>query len=201
MRRNGLAMQTTEGDNRMLTVSERLITAKEFFSDAQPLDGSRQELVRGVIVTMPPPGCRHGLRQGKVFKILDHYGTSTRHGRAVVESGVVTDRDPDTVRGPDVSYWSAERLPLDLEPEGYPEVSPDLCVEVLSPSNQLAKILETLCEYFASNVRMVWVVDPEDRTVTVYRSADEGRLLHISATLSGEDVLPGFSCRVGELFE
>ena len=185
----------------MPIVSEKLITVQEFSQMPSPPDGSRQELVRGVVVTMPPPGFRHGLRQGKVYKILDHYGTSTRHGRAAVESGMVTDRGPDTVRGPDVSYWSAERLPLDVEPEGYPDTSPDLCVEVLSPGNQLAKILEKLREYFANNVRMVWVVDPDDRTLTVYRSADEGRLLHESAMLSGEDVLPGFSCRVGEFFE
>lgn len=185
----------------MPTVAEKLITAGEFARLPNPLDGSRQELVRGVIITMPPPGFRHGLRQGKVYKILDHYGTSTKHGRAVVESGMITDRGPDTVRGPDVSYWSAERLPLDLEPEGYPDTAPDLCVEVLSPGNLLSKILEKLREYFASNVRMVWVVDPEDRTVTVYRCADEGLLLHESAILSGDDVLPGFSCRVGELFE
>ncbi len=185
----------------MPIVSEKLITVQEFSQMPSPPDGSRQELVRGVVVTMPPPGFRHGLRQGKVYKILDHYGTSTRHGRAVVESGMVTDRGPDTVRGPDVSYWSAERLPLDVEPEGYPDTSPDLCVEVLSPGNQLAKILEKLREYFANNVRMVWVVDPDDRTLTVYRSADEGRLLHESAMLSAEDVLPGFSCRVGEFFE
>ena len=78
-------------------LSEKLITAKEFARMPSPLDGSRQELVRGVIITMPPPGFRHGLRQGKVYKILDHYGTSRRHGRAVVESGILTDRDPDTV--------------------------------------------------------------------------------------------------------
>ena len=90
---------------------------------------------------------------------------------------------------------------MDQEPEGYPDTSPDLCVEILSPSNQLAKILEKLREYFASNVRMVWVVDPEERTVTVYRSADQGCLLAESAILSGEEVLPAFSCRVSDLFE
>src|ERR1700677_3722574 len=147
----------------MAVISEKLITADEFVLMPNPSDGSRQELVRGAIITMPPPGFRHGLRQMRIGAKLDHYGTTTGHGRAVVESGVVTDRGPDTVRGPDVSYWSAERLPLDLEPEGYPDTSPDLCVEVLSPGNQMAKILEKLREYFASNVRMVWVVDPEDR--------------------------------------
>jgi Uma2 family endonuclease len=186
----------------MATVAEKLITAEQFARIPAPADGSKQELVRGVIVAMaPPPGFRHGLRQGKVYKLIDNYATSTKRGRAVVESGVRTEHDPDSVRGPDVSYWSVERLPLELEPVGYPDVSPDLCVEVLSPSNTLKKILDKLHEYFASNVRMVWTVDPETRTVTVYRSADEGRVLHENATLNGDDVLPGFTCRVAEFFE
>ena len=86
------------------------------------------------------------------------------------------------------------------DPEVYPEVAADLCVEVLSPGNRLGEIQEKLREYFARGVRMVWVVQPEDRTVTVYRTADEGHLLHESATLTGEDVLPGFSCPVARLF-
>jgi Uma2 family endonuclease len=118
----------------------------------------------------------------------------------VVETGIVTQRGPDTVRGPDISYWSAERLPLDQEPEGYPALAPDLGIEILSPNNVMAKIREKMAEYFQSGVRMVWIVDPEDRTVAVYRSMDEGRVLHENATLSGEDVLPGFSCGVAEFF-
>ena len=91
-------------------------------------------------------------------------------------------------------------MSFDLEPEGYPDVAADLCVEVLSPGNSLRRIREKLREYFARGVRMVWIIDPEDRTITVYRSVDEGRLLHENATLDGEDVLPGFSCRVAEFF-
>jgi Uma2 family endonuclease len=112
----------------------------------------------------------------------------------------VTDRDPDTVRGSDVSYWSTERLPLDQEPEGYPDVAPDLAVEVLSPSNRMARVREKMRELFERSVRMIWVVDPEDRTVTVYRSLNEGRVLHESAKLQGEDVLAGFACPVADFF-
>ncbi len=184
----------------MATVSEKLMTAGEFALLPDPQDGSKQELVRGVVVTMPPPGFRHGARQGKVYKILDHYGTTSKRGRAVVESGMLTEQDPDSVRGPDVSFWSAERLPLDQEPEGYPAVAADLCVEILSPGNRWPQILVKLAEYFAAGVRMVWIVDPEDRTVKVYRSVDQGRIYHESAELDGEDVLPGFCCRVAELF-
>jgi Uma2 family endonuclease len=183
----------------MSTVKERLMTAEEFlhFSGSPNV---KVELVRGEVVTMCRPGFRHGLRQGRAFSILDNYGRTTRRGRAVVETGVVTEKDPDTVRGPDVSFWSAEQVPLDQEPEGYPEGFADLCVEVLSPNNAFAKILKKMGEYFKSGTRMVWIIDPEDRTVTVYRSLDEGQVLHESATLTCEDVLPGFSCPVREFF-
>jgi Uma2 family endonuclease len=112
----------------------------------------------------------------------------------------VTEHGPDTVRGPGIAFWSAERIPLDVEPEGYPDIPADLCVEILSPDDVWELILEKVREYLTCGVRMVWVVDVELRTVTVYRNADEGRVLHQNATLSGDDVLPGFTIRVGELF-
>jgi Uma2 family endonuclease len=183
----------------MASVSEQLVTAEDFLHLAGP-PGYKLELVRGEVVTMCRPGFRHGLRQLRIGGMLDQYGRSRKHGRAVVETGVITERGPDTVRGPDISYWSAERLPLDIEPVGYPEAAPDLSIEILSPSNEPAKIREKMKEYFARGVRMVWIVDPEKRTVAVYRSLDEGRILHESAILTVEDILPGFSCRVSDLF-
>ena len=184
----------------MATVAQKLITAEEFFRMPDLPDGSKQELVRGEIVTMPPPGFRHGIRQLQAALILRQFATTHRLGRVTVESGVVTERDPDTVRGPDVYYWSYERLPPDQEPEGYPDVAADLCVEVLSPSNRPGQMREKVREYFTRGVRMVWLIDPDDRSVWVYRAPEEARVLHNDATLSGEDVLPGFSCRVAELF-
>jgi Uma2 family endonuclease len=74
-----------------------------------------------------------------------------------------------------------------------------MLVEVLSPSNTRKQILTKLREYFARGVRLVWVIAPEDRTLTIYRTPDEGRLLHESAIVTGEDVLPGFECRVSDL--
>jgi Uma2 family endonuclease len=183
----------------MASVTQRLITAEEFWLIPPPPDGTKVELVKGEVIPVCRPGFQHGLSQGRTFAVLDHYGRSNHHGRAVVETGVITARDPDSVRGPDVSYWSFERLPLELVPQGYPELAPDVSAEVLSPNNRMAKIRQKMQEYFQRGVRMVWVVDPEDRTVTVYRSMDEGRLLHENATLTCEDVLPGFSCRVADL--
>jgi len=183
----------------MAEVASRLLTAEEFLLMEPPADGSKVELVRGEVINVCRPGFRHGLVQGRVWGVLDQFGRTTRHGRAVVETGVVTERGPDTVRGPDVSYWSAQRLPLDQIPSGYPDGAPDVAVEVLSPTNRAGKIREKLEEYFARGVRMVWVVDPEDRTLTIYRSPDEGRIFHEKATITGDDVLPGFTCRVAEL--
>jgi Uma2 family endonuclease len=74
-----------------------------------------------------------------------------------------------------------------------------MAVEVLSPSNTSKQIRAKLKEYFARGVRLVWVIAPEDRTLTIYRTPDEGRLLHETATATGEEVLPGFTCRVSDL--
>lgn len=185
----------------MTTTAVKLLTAAEFARMPDPPDGSKEELVRGVIVTMPAPGFRHGEVQLAVGSLLRQYGRSNRNGRVTVESGLQTEFDPDTVRGPDVAFWSAERLPLDQTPEVYPDVAADLVVEIQSPSSKRKTTQEKICEYLNRGVRMLWIVDPEARTVTVYRQPGEGRLLWQDAILSGEDVLPGFQCRVAELFE
>jgi Uma2 family endonuclease len=86
-------------------------------------------------------------------------------------------------------------------PEVWPDIAADLVVEVQSPSARRRTTQDKIREYLNRGVRMIWVVDPEARTVTVYRQAGEGRLLWDDATLTGEDVLPGFECRVAEFFE
>lgn len=185
----------------MTTTAVRAITAAEFAHLPDPADGSKEELVRGVIVTMPAPGFRHGVCQSNVVFLLQTYVRSNRCGRVTVESGLQTEFDPDTVRSPDVAFWSAERLPWDQMPEVYPDVAADLVVEIQSPSSRRQTTQDKIREYLNRGVRTIWIVDPEARTVTVYRRAGEGRLLWDDATLTGEDVLPGFQCRVAEFFE
>lgn len=183
----------------MSTVTpNKLLTAEEFFLLPNPADGSQQELIRGEVVTMPPPGGLHGVCCSKVDRKLGAFVDAGPGGiLACNDTGFITERSPDSVRGPDISYWSRERLPQ--VPVGYIEVSPDMLVEVLSPSNTSKQICVKLKEYFARGVRLVWVIAPEDRTLTIYRTADEGRVLHETATVTGEDVLPGFACRVSDL--
>jgi Uma2 family endonuclease len=185
----------------MSAVAPRLLTAEEFAQLPEPPDGSKQELVRGEIVVTPPPGFRHGRVQIRVGVLLETWARSRQAGRSTVESGLVTEEGPDTVRGPDVAFWSFDRLPAGQEPIGYPEVAADVCVEVVSPSNTRRGMRTKVREYLTRGVRVVWVVDPEARTVAVYHQPGEGRVLWDDATLTDEEVLPGFSCRVAEFFE
>ena len=147
---------------------------------------------------MPPPGGLHGVTCSKTDRKLGVFIDGGTGGTLVCnDTGFITKRDPDSVRGPDISYWSKERL-TEVS-VGYIEIAPDLLVEVLSPSNTWKQIRAKLVEYFTRGVRLVWVIAPEDRTLTIFRTPDEGRLLHETATVTGEDVLPGFACRVSDL--
>jgi len=176
----------------------KLLTAEEFFLLPNPDDGSQQELVRGEVITMPPPGGMHGVCCLKAGRRIGNYVEERELGTVTSnDTGFITERGPDSVRGPDIAYWSKDRLPV--VPVGYIEVPPNLLVEVLSPSNTSKQIRSKLKEYFAKGVRIVCVIAPEDRTLTIYRTPDEGRLLHETATATGEDVLPGFTCRVSDL--
>jgi Uma2 family endonuclease len=176
----------------------KLLTAEEFFLLPNPDDGSQQELVRGEVITMPPPGGMDGVCCLKAGRRIGNFVEERELGTVTSnDTGFVTERGPDSVRGPDIAHWSKNRLPV--VPVCYIEVAPSLLVEVLSPSNTSKQIRGKLKEYFAKGVRIVWVIAPEDRTLTIYRTPDEGRLLHETATATGEDVLPGFTCRVSDL--
>jgi len=183
-----------------LAMPRTLLTAAEFARMPNPHDGSRQELVRGEVLTMPPPSRTHGRVQINIGGLLNLFVNERMLGQVTVNSGIITETDPDTVRGPDVSYWSNERLPPGAATGVYPIVPPDLCVEVVSPGNRPKRMQEKIADYFTHGVRMVWIIDPEMRTVTVYRSPDEGRTLWEDAELSGEEVVPGFRCRIAQLF-
>jgi Uma2 family endonuclease len=184
----------------MSPATTALLTAEEFFDLPAPADGSKQELVRGEVVTMPNPGLEHGEVQLQVGFLIKTFLKANPIGRAVTESGAVTERKPDTVRGPDVSFYSVARLPLGQRVVKYHTDVPDLCVEVVSPSNSMRKLKDKAKEYLFAGVRAVWIVDPADRTVTIITEPLESRTLEVGAKLDGGDVLPGFSCKVEELF-
>ncbi|MEO2091084.1 MAG: Uma2 family endonuclease, partial [Gemmataceae bacterium] len=114
------------------------------------------------------------------------------------DSGFIQERDPDTVRGPDVGFWSITRQPQ--MPDNYFEIPPDLLVEVLSTDDRRRDVREKIRGYIGAGVPLVWLVDPDTRTVTVYAGSLRGLELDETDQLDGGAVLSGFSCHVSDLF-
>jgi Uma2 family endonuclease len=108
--------------------------------------------------------------------------------------------DPDRIRKPDVSFISLDRLPPEDEPVGYCEIVPDLAVEVVSPNDMVYELSEKVEEYLKAGVKLIWIVVPKTKTVRIYRANGSIDELHETQELSGEEVVPGFRCRVSELF-
>ena len=159
------------------------------------------DLVRGEIVHMPPPGGVHGHVCANICFALIAWSRETDTGIVTAnDSAVVTEHDPDSVRGCDVAYVSWSRLPSRELPKGAFRTPPDLAVEVLSPSDRWNDVLAKVGEYLDVGVTEVWVVDPEDRSVDIYRSDRKPARLANGQTMASADVLPGFSCPVADFF-
>lgn len=183
----------------MSIVQQPLLTVADFERIPDPPDGSKLELVRGEIIAMPPPKGKHGICCQRIGRFLGNHVDPSKLGWVTTnDTGVVLERDPDTVRGPDVAFWSIGRQPT--IPEGYFEVPPDLAVEVLSPDDRRKDVREKIKQYLFYSVPLVWLADPETRTVTVYRGTMRGTELDETEILDGGDVLPGFTCKVSDLF-
>ncbi len=183
----------------MVEVLDKLVTAEEFAAYPEPLDGSKQELLRGEVITMPPPQGLHGGTQALIAHLLLSVVRPRKLGWVRTESGMRMERDPDSVFGPDIAFLSISRFPT--PPEGYIEIPPDLVIEVLSPEDRRKHVREKLKNYVKNGVKVVWLVDPEMRTVTVYAGSLRGTELDEAETINGGDVLPEFSCKVAEFFE
>ena len=147
----------------------------------------------------PHPFSRHGIRAPRFITIAP---CSRRLGWLVAsDSGVWLERDPDTVREPDIAFTSAERLPLDVRLTGYAEVVPDLVVEIVSPSDSRREVHDKAQMWLRHGVRLVWVVHPDTRTVDVHQQDGSVATLGDDSSLDGLDVLPGFSCAVSAVFD
>lgn len=183
----------------MATV-DTLLTAREFWM--LPDDGQLTELVRGRIVTLNMPGFRHGEICGNIVGILREHVRPRKIGRAVCnDSGVQTEHDPDTVRGADAAYYSFSRLPIGNSPESYPDVSPEIAFEVKSPSDRWSEIQLKIGEYLGANVLTVCVFDPENETITVYRSDQPPQTLGGQQEVTFPGILDEFHVPASEFFE
>ena len=161
----------------------------------------RLELVEGRLFEMPFNGAQHG---HVTMQIGSQLGSCVKHnglGKVFAPgTGFILHRDPDTVRAPDVSFIARDRLPPGELPAGYLEIMPDLAAEVLSPNDRSNEVRDKVEDWLRAGVKLVWVIYPANRSATVYRSMDDVQELSEDDSLDGEQVVPGFTCRVGDLF-
>jgi Uma2 family endonuclease len=181
----------------MATIEQSAMTAEQLL--AAPGLG-RCELIQGELIKMSPVGFEHGSIVTNVSLALG--GFVKQHGLGRVagsETGFRISRDPDTVRAPDVAFVRAQRVPP--EPvRGYFEGAPDLAVEILSPHDRATDVLDKVHQWLRAGCQVVWVVDPEKRTVTVYEAPDRAMMLARGDELSGGELLPGLRLPVVEVF-
>lgn len=172
-----------------------------------PNDGAGYELVRGELRrkgdphTMSPAGFKHGTIVARLTGALVLHVEAHELGEVTgAETGFKLASNPDTVRAPDVGFVRRERIPEgDLTEKFWPG-APDLAVEVISPNDTLYEVDEKVEDYLASGVRLIWIVNPKKRTVTVYLPDAEAQTFAESGVLNGLEVLPGFQYNVAKLF-
>lgn len=165
--------------------------------------GYPTELVRGHIKVMNQPYPEHGEICATVTASLHNFVRKHKLGRVVGnDSGVITERKPDTVRGPDVAYYSFQRVPPGrLRKRRYLDVVPELAVEVKSEFDRWSEINEKIAEYLLAGVLVVCVIDPDTDSVQVHVPNQPIRVVQSDEELTLPDLLPGFCVTVREFFE
>lgn len=181
----------------MPTVATKLMTACEFAA----LDPSvHSELVRGEEIELPVPGVRHGVVSMNCGFLLTTWNRANgNHWLVGGEAGVITERDPDSVRGPDAFVISRQRVPGGLAVPGFLELPPEVCIEILSPNDVWKDVIAKVDEYLQAGVLEIWVIDPEERQIHVYQPAAAPRSLGKADELSS-GVLAGFRSPASAFF-
>jgi Uma2 family endonuclease len=111
-----------------------------------------------------------------------------------------TYRIGENQRIPDVAFVAATRFPVEGEPEGIWPMAPDLAVEIISPNDLYERVISKVEEYLAGGVRQVWLISPEHKSVTIYHAPTHTTILTEADDLVSEELLPGFRCRIADLF-
>lgn len=181
------------------TTKPKLLTADDLLRLYSK--GVRGELIRGVLSETMPAGTQHGKIVMKLGARLMQFIEPRKLGTLTAsDAGVWLERDPDTVREPDIAFFPAQKMPLDADIPGYAEVVPDLVVEVESPNDSRRALNDKALMWLRYGVRLVWVVHPDSRTIAAYRDGSGVATLTANDALDGMDVLPGFTCAVNEIF-
>ncbi len=149
---------------------------------------------------MAPPAGEHGRMQHRIGRVLDKHAEALGHGEAFGEIGVILRRNPDRVVGPDAAFVLKRSLPVRMSSEGYFETIPELVVEIRSKNDSPAEVHAKAEEYLRAGVRVVWIIGPESKTVSVFSARERVRELKIGDTLTPKGVIPSFKVPVAELF-
>lgn len=183
----------------VFSTEKKVWTDEEFMALSK--DGHRYELVDGEPIDMGNSGMEHGGIGSFLGGLLAIYVRQQKLG-VVCDSSTAFTLKNGNKRSPDVSFVAKVRLKgLKRPPRGFFQGSPDLAVEILSPSNTVEEIHAKIVEYFENDTQLVWVIHPDEKYVLVYHGPEPDRLLRPQDLLDGEAIVPGFSMPVVELFE
>ena len=180
-------------------IGEKLLTADEFLQlcERRLVKG---ELIKGAIQETVSANGEHSEIAAILSSAMVNHVRPLRLGRvSTSDAGVWLERNPDTVREPDVAYFSAETLPLDVKVRGFYEVIPDLVVEIVSPNDRPREIADKVAMWLSHGVRLVWAVYPSARTVAVHTSEGPTLIYTEDDELDGGAVLPDFRCFVRDI--
>jgi Uma2 family endonuclease len=178
-----------------MSTTTHLMTAEELMNIDD--DSHRHELIKGELLTMPPPNFHHGRISANLIRLLGQFVKVNRLGDICGETGYILERDPDTVLGPDVSFVTKDGS---QRPDGYYSGPPDLAVEVLSPGDRRGQVEHKLALWIEFGTRSVWLVNPRKRTVQIICSTGERKLFHETDELV-DDTIAGFRVKVSEIFD
>ncbi len=184
----------------MTTVTTRYLTVEEFArrGDSEP----HEELVRGKVVFMNPPKPSPGRICARIGALVFNYAMEHDLGEVVTnDAGIITERNPDTLRGADLAFYRRDRLPGGTIPDNvYLDLPPDLVVEVLSEHDRWPRVLTKLGEFLVLGVRAVVVLDPDLRTAHIYRPDTPVEILRGDDTLRVPEVLGDFQIPLSQCF-
>ena len=176
-----------------------IVTAEEL--ERMNIPGKSTELVRGQLVVREPPGTYHGRIQSRLHVLVGAFVENNQLGDVFgQDTGFKIASNPDTVRAPDLAFVSRDRTSL-IGRRGYAALAPDLAAEILSPDDRPGEILTKVGEWLDAGVRLVWVIDPDRNQAQIYRQDGSLTLIEAAGTLDGEDVVPGFTCRLSDVLK
>lgn len=182
----------------MATV-EKLITAEEF--GRMPDNGHRYELVRGVLVETNMPKPRHGQVCGRVQRFVANFCDDSIGHVLSNDSGVITEHDPDTVRGADICFYPYSKVPKGPLGNEYLKIPPDVVFEVLSHDDRPGRVMRKTREYLNAGVLAVVIIDPTDEAVDVHRADGSVDSVPLDGVLKVPEISPDFALSVRSLFE